>query len=39
MKLPDFLTPINSISDSLKKMTTADTDATPPQLDHHEEAR
>ncbi len=39
MKLPDFLTPINSISNSLKKLTAADTDTAPQQLDHHEEAR
>ena len=39
LKLPDFLTPIRSISDSLKKLTTTDADPTEPQLDHSEEAR
>ena len=39
LKLPDFLTPIRSISDSLKKLTETDTDPSPPQLDHDEEAR
>ena len=29
LKLPDFLTPIRSISDSLKKLTTTDADPTP----------
>jgi len=39
LKLPDFLTPIRSISDSLKKLTETDTDPSPPKLDHDEEAR
>ena len=40
LKLPDFLTPIRSISDSLKKLTdNGCRPHTEPQLDHAEEAR
>ena len=37
LKFPDFLTPINSISDSLKKLTAQET--SPPEADNSREGR
>ena len=39
LKLPDFLTPINSISESLKKLTPEEADATATAADQSEEQR
>ena len=39
LKLPDFLTPINSISDSLKKLTAQEGSTPAPKVDNSGEGR
>jgi hypothetical protein len=39
LKFPDFLTPINSISDSLKKLTAQEGSTPAPKEDNSEEGR
>jgi hypothetical protein len=39
LKLPDFLTPINSISESLKKLAPEESDATAATAQASEEAK